>query len=269
MQEDGVEAMVTVLERDIEGVGSAGQHLVTVNPRVIWGQMKRTEWANFCSIEELKTQLATRLGGDVICPDTFGASIRITCEASYEDLCRGGSLEDVAPFWRVIEPGSVIAQELSCGSDWILAKREKELAAELLPKSIWGRYQRILGFEWPTDEEIGNNPIETILDIKVHLELSNHLIFFEDFMEDQRQIHTCLPIYEGQPWWGVIRDMSSAADYPVELAFPLYDEFEGTELSGLEFAEIIGKRIGKPFERLGPYSEPIEFEVWDFRETKA
>lgn len=262
MQEDGAEVSVKVLEQDVDGVGKAGQRVVTVNPRVIWVQMTQLDWGETCSVEEFQVKLLERLDGDIISTDTFGPSVITACEASYEDICRGAPIEFVAPFWRVIEPDSKIAGELSCGSDWILKTREKETA----PETVWERAHRLLRFDWPTDEEVGNDPIEVLLDIRVSFALSE--CFSEEKEVEGTEHLRCAVIYEGQPWWGIIRDLSCASDFD-DNQWPLYEEFEDTDLSGFEFAEVIAERIGKPFRRLGPFEDPIHYEVWEFSEVAA
>ncbi len=36
------------------------------------------------------------------------------------------AMPDVAPFWRTIEPESPLAGKLSCGRDWVAARRAAE-----------------------------------------------------------------------------------------------------------------------------------------------
>ncbi|MFM9872390.1 MAG: hypothetical protein ACKVQS_02860 [Fimbriimonadaceae bacterium] len=225
--------------------------------------MTQLDWGETCSVEEFQVKLLERLDGDIISPDTFGPSVITACEASYEDICRGAPIEFVAPFWRMIKPDSEIANLLSFGGDWIKEKRRKESGIE----TTWGRAHRLMGFTWPTDEEVGNDPIEHILDFRV-----NEVLFDCFLGEDEFEfcdITNCAFIYEGKPWWAVFRDLSCAADFPMALEMPLYEEFEGTEFSGFEFAETIAERIGKPFRRLGPFEDPIQYEVWEFSEVAA
>lgn len=257
LQEEGDEVAVRVLDGHGEGIKKTTRKVVSVNPRVIWVQMTSLGWAEFCSVEELRKRLAARLRGDEICLEKFESSMKIACEASYEDICRGAPIDYVAPFWRVIEPESDFAQGLLCGSEWIYEMRRKETA----PESVWEKAHRILGFDWPTPEEIGNDPIEMLLDIRISEGLwtcfrDEEGIEFTDFLK-------WAFIYEGKPWYGVIRNLTFASDFDGN-DLPMYEEFEDTKLTGFEFAELIADRIGKPFRRIGPFDYPIRYEVWDF-----
>ncbi len=257
LQEEGDAVTVRVLDHQGKGLKKTGRQVVSVNPRVIWVQMTSLGWAEFCSVEELKTRLAARLGGDEICLEIFETSMKIACEASYEDICRGAPIDYVAPFWRVIDPESDFAQGLLCGSEWIYEMRRKETA----PESDWEKARRILGFEWPTPEEIGNDPIEMLLDIRISEGLWT-CFRDEEGIEFSDSLKWAF-IYEGKPWYGVIRDLTFVSDFDGN-DLPMYEEFEDTKLTGFEFAELIADRIGKPFRRIGPFDYPIRYEVWDF-----
>jgi len=54
--------------------------------------------------------------------------LRIVAEANYEKLQQGKRIEEITPFWRAIEPNSVLAKKLTCGQDFILQQIEKEIA---------------------------------------------------------------------------------------------------------------------------------------------
>jgi hypothetical protein len=48
---------------------------------------------------------------DYTCPVTAGIFLRIVAEANFEKLQQGKSLEDITPFWRVVEPNSTLSKK--------------------------------------------------------------------------------------------------------------------------------------------------------------
>lgn len=240
------------------------QKVLVGNPRAIWGELSRLEWGDRISEEELYQTLAAQLGADRIDQESLAKYLRIVCETSLEDFSNGAQLFEVAPFWRAVDAESDLSKRLSCGQEWIVERQSKESGSAPLEKAMCA-----LKLEWPTEEEVGNDPIELLLDIRISHRLGDHFIFMDEFADEGRCMTTCCMLYDGKPWWGVIRNLCFVADYPTELEFPLYEEFEGTEMSGFEFAEVITQRIGKPFERIIPTEQPIPFEVWDYREAVA
>jgi hypothetical protein len=47
-------------------------------------------------------------------------------EANYEKLQKGYRIEEITPFWRVIEPNSALAKKLTFGQEFLLQQIEKE-----------------------------------------------------------------------------------------------------------------------------------------------
>ena len=63
---------------------------------------------------------------DYTCPVTTGIFLRIVAEANYEKWQQGKALEEITPFWRVIEPNSALAKKLTFGQDFLLKQIDKE-----------------------------------------------------------------------------------------------------------------------------------------------
>ena len=63
---------------------------------------------------------------DKTCPVTTGIFLRIVSEASFEELKAGNDIEEVTPFWRIVNPKSKLAEKLECGIDFIEKQRELE-----------------------------------------------------------------------------------------------------------------------------------------------
>jgi len=47
-------------------------------------------------------------------------------EANYEKLQQGKCFDEITPFWRVIEPNSVLAKKLTFGQDFLVQQVDKE-----------------------------------------------------------------------------------------------------------------------------------------------
>ncbi|MBZ9747460.1 hypothetical protein LB516_19610 [Mesorhizobium sp. CO1-1-7] len=74
----------------------------------------------------LRTALAIEHGAEVTCPVTMGYHLRTVAEAAKEDLERGMTLSDVAPFWRVLDAKTPTTRKLSFGAEFVPAQRKRE-----------------------------------------------------------------------------------------------------------------------------------------------
>ncbi|MEI8719118.1 hypothetical protein [Mesorhizobium sp. ISC11] len=59
-------------------------------------------------VRALRTALAVEHGAEVTCPVTIGYHLRTVAEAANEDLQRGMTPSDVAPFWRVLDAKEIV-----------------------------------------------------------------------------------------------------------------------------------------------------------------
>ncbi|TIM29560.1 MAG: hypothetical protein E5Y63_15025 [Mesorhizobium sp.] len=65
-------------------------------------------------------------GAEVTCPVTIGYHLRTVAEAANEDLERGMTLSDIAPFWRVLDAKTPTTGKLSFGAAFVAAQRKRE-----------------------------------------------------------------------------------------------------------------------------------------------
>lgn len=114
-----------VLEKPMAGV-SAGGTLFVPTPQVVKQFMDDIPKGRSVSFGQMRQQLAQTHQADGSCPLSTSMSARIVAEAAWEDVGAGKTSEQVTPFWRVIEPGSSLAQKLACGSWFIEAMRQQE-----------------------------------------------------------------------------------------------------------------------------------------------
>ncbi|RWP34714.1 MULTISPECIES: hypothetical protein [unclassified Mesorhizobium] len=77
-------------------------------------------------VRALRTALAIEHGAEVTCPVTIGYHLRTVAEAANEDLERGMTLSDIAPFWRVLDAKTPTTGKLSFGAAFVAAQRKRE-----------------------------------------------------------------------------------------------------------------------------------------------
>lgn len=77
-------------------------------------------------VRDLRAALAVEHGAEVTCPVTIGYHLRTVAEAANEDLERGMTLSDIAPFWRVLDAKAPTTGKLSFGAAFVAAQRKRE-----------------------------------------------------------------------------------------------------------------------------------------------
>jgi hypothetical protein len=116
------------LEKDFAGI-KAGSMLYVGTPQLIDDYVKKIPYGEVRPIVRLRNELARRNKCDATCPVSTAIFLRISAEAAIEKMKAGAAVEDVAPFWRIIDPGSTIAKKIDVDGRWIDHQREIEAAA--------------------------------------------------------------------------------------------------------------------------------------------
>ena len=106
----------------------AGSNMFIASPKLIDEYIQEIGVGKRIDIKTLRKDLALENNADYTCPVTTGIFLRIVAEANYEKLQQGKRIEDITPFWRVIEPNSSLAKKLTFGQDFLLQQIEKEIA---------------------------------------------------------------------------------------------------------------------------------------------
>jgi len=119
------EPKLQLLQKAMAGI-PAGGNLFFPTPQLIKEFMDRIPQGSLVSLAEMRQQIAQAHEGDGCCPLMTSTSARIVAEAAWEEIESGTKSEQVTPFWRVIEPGSSIAQKLACSSGFIEDMRKRE-----------------------------------------------------------------------------------------------------------------------------------------------
>lgn len=107
---------VVMLHTDFAGV-KAGNTMLISSPGEIANYLSRIPKDETRTMDRMRNELARKAGANAMCPVTTAIYLRVVAEVALADLAEGKRLEQVVPFWRVVLPGSKVAQKLSCGPD--------------------------------------------------------------------------------------------------------------------------------------------------------
>ncbi|MCU0334255.1 MAG: hypothetical protein MUF62_04295 [Chitinophagaceae bacterium] len=104
----------------------AGATMLVPTPKMVDAYVRQLADGIAGSLAQMRKDLAAAHGAQYSCPVTSGIFLRTVAEAAWEELQAGKKLHQVAPFWRIIPPGSPTAKKLSFGTDFLLEMRAKE-----------------------------------------------------------------------------------------------------------------------------------------------
>lgn len=114
-----------MLHTDFAGI-RAGTVMYIGSPGVFPNYIARIPSGETRTIERMRNELARRNGAAATCPVTTAIYLKVVAEVALDDLQKGEPLENIVPFWRVVEPGSKIARRLSCDDGMIAYWRALE-----------------------------------------------------------------------------------------------------------------------------------------------
>ena len=119
------EPKIKRIEIDFADIPS-GSMMFIATPKLIDEYIQEIGVGKRINIKTLRKDLAIAHNADYTCPVTTGIFLRVVAEANYEKLQQVKRLEEITPFWRVIEPNSPLAKKLTFGQDFLLEQIEKE-----------------------------------------------------------------------------------------------------------------------------------------------
>lgn len=103
-----------------------GASMLIATPMIVDEYVRNIPEGRATDIKQMRADLAAEYHAEYTCPVTSGIFLRIVAENAYEQYQKGESLENVAPFWRMIDVKSPTAKKLACGPDFLREMREKE-----------------------------------------------------------------------------------------------------------------------------------------------
>jgi len=121
------EPKIKLIDIDFADIPS-GSNMLIATPKIIDMYIQEIGVGKRIDTKTLRKDLAIEHNADYTCPVTTGIFLRIVAEANYEKLQQGKHVKEITPFWRVIEPKSVLAKKLTFGQDFLLQQIEKESA---------------------------------------------------------------------------------------------------------------------------------------------
>lgn len=103
-----------------------GQMMLIPTPRLIDEFVRSLPTGESLDMPGLRGALAAQQGAEVTCPITAGIHLRTVAEAAYEQHVQGAALDDITPFWRVMDKKAPVTKKLACGIDFVTEQRERE-----------------------------------------------------------------------------------------------------------------------------------------------
>jgi len=104
----------------------ANSSMYISTPKELDNFIREIPFGTNISVLNMRKQLARNVGADHTCPLTTGIFLRILSEAAFDEYQLTGDLQQITPFWRVIDIKSPLARKLSCGPQFLLERQNHE-----------------------------------------------------------------------------------------------------------------------------------------------
>ena len=104
----------------------AGATMFIATPMIVDAYIRSIPFGTFTSLQLMRKDLAAENNAEYSCPITSGIFLRIAAEAAWEEMEAGKSIDEVTPFWRIMDPKSPSAKKLSFGTEWLINQQKKE-----------------------------------------------------------------------------------------------------------------------------------------------
>ncbi len=104
----------------------ANSNMFIATPQIIDRYIKEIPKGIAVTVKTMRKDLAIENRADFTCPVTTGLFLRIVAEANFEKYQQTKSLQGITPFWRVVEPNSVLSKKLTFGEEFIINQRKAE-----------------------------------------------------------------------------------------------------------------------------------------------
>ena len=90
-----------------------GTTMLIPTPRLVETYLRKIPRGETRTTVQLRQDLADEHGAMFTCPIATGIFFRIVVEAAYEKMAAGVHRDQIAPFWRALEPKSPLRKRLS------------------------------------------------------------------------------------------------------------------------------------------------------------
>lgn len=103
-----------------------GVTMLIGTPEMVDSYIKDIPMGTHSSLQQMRKDLAAEHGAEYSCPVVAGICLRIAAEAAYEAYVAGTPVEEIAPFWRMVDSKAPVAKKLTFGTDFVKEQRMKE-----------------------------------------------------------------------------------------------------------------------------------------------
>ena len=110
---------------DIAGM-KKGEIMLIPTPRIIDALIAKIPRGQSMDVKTLRTKLARKYKAEVTCPITTGFHLRVVAEAAWEAHRRGAAVDEITPFWRVLDSRAPTTAKLSFGDAFLREQRRLE-----------------------------------------------------------------------------------------------------------------------------------------------
>lgn len=118
-------AHTKVLASPFAGV-PAGARLHISTPRDLDARIRTIPAGTTLDVAGLRNEMAIAHDADSTCPVTTAIYLRTVIEVAMDDLSTGTPIDDITPFWRVVDPDSALALRVEGAPDVIRSQRQAE-----------------------------------------------------------------------------------------------------------------------------------------------
>ena len=113
------------LEYDFAGI-KAGSMMFMGTPLIVDEFIRKIPFGITRTVPAMRNELARRNKCDATCPVSSAIFVRMVAEAALEEIEEGKTVDEVSPFWRILEGGDKISGKLNCDPNWIDQQRAME-----------------------------------------------------------------------------------------------------------------------------------------------
>lgn len=103
-----------------------GTKMFIATPKLIDAYINEIPKGMSVDMKTMRKDLALEHLAENSCPVTTSIFLRIVSEVAYESFLNGKKIEEITPFWRVVNSKMPIAKKLSCGKEFIEEQRKNE-----------------------------------------------------------------------------------------------------------------------------------------------
>jgi len=104
----------------------AGTRMLIPTPKIVDEFVRTIPNGCFMNTKDLRNKLAIQYDAEMTCPLVTGIFLRIISEAAYEEYQLDRNIEEITPFWRVVDPDSKLANKLTFGTGFLIQNQANE-----------------------------------------------------------------------------------------------------------------------------------------------